>query len=114
VTVETAPQQYQVQGQGARGPQASLVNTTWALALRTGGCGCTFAWDNAGDGIRVPRVVLRPDGLVSTEWNLTLVLNGRRAHYTCPAQKWKVLGSNRLKRTTGDDSMPKTLLVTPV
>lgn len=113
-TVSTAPRQYQVKGQGARGPLASLVNTTWALALKTGGCGCTFAWDNEGDGIRVPRVVLRPDGLISTEWNLTLVLNGRRAHYTCPAPKWKALGVNRMRRASGDDGLPKTLTVTPV
>jgi hypothetical protein len=114
VAVETAPRQYQVKGQGARGPLASLVNTTWALSLRTGGCGCVFAWDNEGDGIRVPRVVLRPGGVISTEWNLTLVLNGRRAHYTCPAREWNALGVNRLRRASGDDSLPKTLIVKPV
>jgi hypothetical protein len=114
VAVETAPRQYQVQGKGARGPLASLVNTTWALGLRAGGCGCAFAWDNEGDGIRVARVVLRPDGVISAEWNLTLVLNGRRAQYTCPAQEWKALGVNRLARASGDDGMPKTLIVTPV
>jgi hypothetical protein len=114
VAVETAPREYQVKGQGARGPQASLVNTTWALALRSGGCGCAFAWDNGGDGIRVARVVLHPDSLISTEWNLTLVLKGRRAQYTCSALEWKVLGTNRLRRASGDDNMPATLIVTPV
>jgi hypothetical protein len=114
VAVETAPRQYQVKGQGARGPLASLVNTTWALALRSGGCGCVFAWDNEGDGIEVPRVVLRPDGVISTEWDLTLVLKGRRARYTCPAGEWKALGVNRLRRASGDDSLPATLIVTPV
>jgi hypothetical protein len=113
-TVSTAPRQYQVKGKGATGPLASLVNTTWALSLRTGSCGCTFAWDNEGDGIRVARVVLRPDGVISTEWNLTLVLNGRRAQYTCPAPEWKALGVNRLRRASGDESMPKILTVTPV
>jgi hypothetical protein len=114
VAVETAPRQYRVQGQGARGPLASAANKTWALNLRTGGCGCTFAWDNEGDGVRVPRVVLRPDGLISTEWNLTVVLNGRRAIYTCPAPEWNALGANRVPRTSGDDSLPEVLIVRPV
>jgi hypothetical protein len=113
-TVSTAPRQYQVKGQGARGPLASLLNTTWALSLRTGGCGCPFAWDNEGDGIRVARVVLRPDGVISTEWNLTLVLNGRRAHYTCLAPEWKVLGVNRVRRANGYDALPETLIVRPL
>ncbi len=113
-TVATAPRQYQVKGQGGRGPLASLVNTTWALSLRGGGCGCTFAWDNEGDGVRVARVVLRPDGVISTEWDLTLVVDGRRAHYTCPAQKWKALGVSRMRRVSGDGALPKTLVVRPL
>jgi hypothetical protein len=117
-TVSIAPRQYQVQyqvkGQGVRGPLASVVNTTWALSLRTGGCGCTFAWDNEGDGIQMPRVVLRPDGVISTEWNVTLVLNGRRAHYTCPTQEWNALGVNRVRRVSGDESLPETLIVKPL
>jgi hypothetical protein len=113
-TVSTAPRQYQVKGHEARGPLASLVNTTWTLSLRTGGCGCTFAWDNEGDGIQMPRLVLRPDGVISTEWNLTLVLNGRRAHYTCPAPEWNALGVNRVRRVSGDESLPETLIVKPL
>jgi hypothetical protein len=113
-TVSIAPSQYQVKGQGARGPLASRVNATWALSLRTGGCGCTFAWDNQGDGVRVARVVLRPDGVISTEWNLTLVLDGRRAQYTCPAPEWNAIGVNRLRRVSGDDALPKSLTVRPL
>jgi hypothetical protein len=113
-TVSTAPRQYQVKGQGASGPRASLVNTTWALSLRTGGCGCSFAWDNEGDGNRVAHVVLRPDGVISTEWSLTLVLNGHRADYTCSAQEWNALGVNRMMRVSGDDTLPETLIVRPL
>lgn len=113
-TVSIAPRQYQVKGQGVRGPLASFLNTTWVLSLRTGGCGCTFAWDNEGDGIRVARVVLRPDGVISTEWNLTLVLNGRRAHYTCLAQEWNALGVNRMRCVSSDDILPETLIVRPL
>jgi hypothetical protein len=113
-TVSTAARQYQVKAQGARGPLASLVNTTWVLSLKTGGCGCTFAWDNEGDGIRVARVVLRPDGVISTEWSLTLVLNGRRAQYACSAREWNALGVNRMRRVSGDDIVPETLIVRPL
>jgi hypothetical protein len=113
-TVSIAPRQYQVKAQASRGPLASVVNATWILSLRTGGCGCTFAWDNEGDGVRVARVVLRPDGVISTEWTLTLLVHGRHAHYACSAREWNALGANRVKRISGDDTLPETLLVKPL
>jgi hypothetical protein len=114
-SVETAPRQYQVQAQeqspGTSGPLASLVNTTWLLSLRSTGC----VWDNGGDGAGRPLVELACDGVVATQWRLTLALNGDRIEYTCPASEWNALGVNRLARSNGQGrGLPDTLTVTPV
>jgi hypothetical protein len=115
LTVETAPRQYQVKGQDARGPLASLVNTTWLLSLRPAGCGCACVWDNGGDGVATPRVELGCDGVVATQWRLSLVLNGHRIQYTRPASEWKALSVNRLMKSGGDgEGLPDELTVTPV
>ena len=116
VTLETAPRQYQVQGKSARGPLASLVNTSWLLSLRTGGCGCSAVWINEGDGLRLPHVKLRPDNLVASKWHLTLTFKGRRLHYSCPARDWSPLGANRLvlAEPSDGDGLPETLTVSPV
>lgn len=115
--LETAPRQYKVQASQARGLLAALVNTSWLLNLRAGGCGCACAWSNEGDGVRVPSVELRPDDLVPVEWRLTLALDGHRIRYCCPARDWSPLGANRLflAETSADgDELPKILTVSPV
>lgn len=115
-TLETAPRRYQVQGQQARGPLAALVNTSWVLSLRSGGCGCSVVWINEGDGVRLPHVKLRPDNLLASKWHLTLTFNGRRIRYSCSARDWSPLGVNRLvlTETSEGDGLPETLTVSPV
>jgi hypothetical protein len=108
--VETAPRQVRVSAKGFSGPAAAL-NARWVLTLRADG-GCL--WDNGGDGVAGPRIELRCDGVVATEWRLTLAHAGRRVSYTCPAAGWRALAANELRAANPGAWAPETLVVTPV
>lgn len=112
--VETAPRQVQVVGKGFRGSAAGF-NARWLLSLRCDG-GRACLWDNGGDGVQQPRIELRCDGVVATEWRLTLAHAGLRVYYTCPANEWRPLAANQLKAAgrARAEGLPETLVVSPV
>jgi hypothetical protein len=87
-------------------------NGNWVLALRdVPGTYCV--WDNQGDGIRIPRVVLRCERPLAVSWELTLLSGGETIlRYARPATEWNPLTANML-RCSGNADAPQQLTIIP-
>ncbi|MDB5312821.1 MAG: hypothetical protein JWO38_7023 [Gemmataceae bacterium] len=115
VALATAPVLWVLLAAGFEAGKA-LLNGPWALALRGAGNGFC-AWDNGGDGARVPHVELRCESPLASTWRLTFRHGADTvSEYTRAAAEWNPLAPNVLHRSGNGATAgvaPAHLTITP-